>query len=404
MPWKVKKSGSEYCVFDKDGKKMKCYATKKEAEKYQGALYANAGEKLENLENELVENGPVLLGAAVTNIPHLPLPPMSVVEVNGEKQVRVPLLRAGIFRHPNGKLVFNENVFNKMLSNYDEGKSHYGVSLNIKHKPELGALAWFDKDKGGKIVQEDDPKFGKLLVGYGKPTCEQTLELINNKQYAYASAEFQPHHVDTMITRLSMDDMDEIELEELVEDNQMDEVTISAEELRQLKEKAEKVEKLETDLKDATDKILALEEAAKPVVKLEDSIPENIKVMLEDQAKEINRLKKNALATQIDLVITKAQSYRDANGYGHAPVLLEIAKNAMLGESVTAGETEVIKLESGNPADIADYFRKVFIYMLENIPGQVRLEPKAEPEDKPLDLGGVKFTESDYKSFWVENV
>lgn len=405
MPWNVKKVSDEFCVFTEDGKKLKCYKTSKEADDYKKALYANVEEKLSSLESiQLEHNGPVILGIAATNRPHLPLPPMSVVDVEGRKLIRVPFLRAGIFSHPeHGNLVFNDTVLAKMLDNYTNGKSHFGVSLDIRHKPELGALAWFDKDKGGDLVLETDEKYGKLLVGYAEPTSEEALKIVEKKQYAYASAEFKSNHKDTMIAKLSTDDLKEITIEDLFDENTkleepMEQITVSLEEYNELKQKAESLTATETALEEARKELKKFEKPQAPAVS------EEVRVKLEEQDGEIKRLKRDALEREVDLVVTKAQAYRDSNDYGHSPILLEIARNAMLGLAVPVKDGS-IKLESDNPADVVDFFRKTFVHMLESIPGQVRMESKTVgDETKSFNKGSDEFETKDFESFWSERM
>lgn len=412
MPWKVKQEGDKFCVYKSDtNKKLTCYSDKTKAENYVKALYANTKEKLEEIEsNTLLEDGPVIVGIAATNVPHLPLPPMSVVDRAGNTMIRVPFLRSGVFSHPNGKLVFNSNVFDRMLENHKAKKSWYGVSLNVKHNPDLkGALAWFDDERGGCIEKEYDPNFGDLLVGYGKPTSEKALETIKNNEYVFASAEISPKHKSNMMARLSADELEMVSEESLtdiqkLEDN-MDEVTISLEEYNALKESATKVVEQEAKISELETEVANVKQALTLLEKVEEpEIPEALKVKLEAQANEIKRLKQNALATQVDLVITKAESFRDGSGRGHSPVLLEIARNAMLGNEITLKENETIKLESSQPADIADYFRKIFIHLLETVPGQVQLESQVEFEDKKPFESGVPFSNEDLKNFWAEKL
>lgn len=409
MPYEMRKQKGKFCVFNKEtGENKGCSMTEKEAIAHMKKMYMV--EHMEDMTTKMLEsNGPVIVGIAATNIPHLPLPPMSVVEVNGEKRVRVPFLKTGVFKHPNGKLIFNDTIFDKMLDNHKEKKSWYGVSLNEKHKPGA-ALAWFDEERGGYIQKEDDPQYGKLLVGYGKPTSDKVLEMIKNQEYVFASVEFNPNHQSNLIAKLSSDDIDEISEEILLEEIKMDEVTISQEEYDALKSKAEKAEKvaeLEQALADANDKVKKLEEAAKPVVENKE-YSEDAKILLEqleDNKKEIARLKRNALESQVVSIIARAEAHRDANGYAHSPVLLEIAKAAMLGEPVKITEDNIVKLESGEPADVADYFRKVFIHLLDVTPGQVRFESQTEPDnDKPALTRGEAYTQDDYKSFWAEKL
>jgi len=302
-----------------------------------------------------------------------------------------------------------------MLNNYTGRKSHYGVSLDIRHKPELGALAWFDEDKGGYIKQEDDDEFGKMLVAYGKPTSPESVDIINSMKYAYASVEFQPNHKDTLIKRILSDDMVELSLEDLILEleSEMEDVTLTQEEYDGLKAKADIADELEVKLSEQSSKLVETEikltEALKTKeVELEEevkvaTISEEVQIKLDEQQAEISRLKRNALETQVDLVLTRAQSYRDDNGKGHSPVLLEIARNAMLGMPVGSNDNS-IKLESSGPGYVADYFRKVFIYMLENVPGQVKLEgvTVSDGDDtNGFELGEV-YSEEIYKDFWAE--
>ncbi len=44
MPWTIKQQGDRHCVVDKNGKTLKCYASKSKARSYQKALYANSKE------------------------------------------------------------------------------------------------------------------------------------------------------------------------------------------------------------------------------------------------------------------------------------------------------------------------------------------------------------------------
>lgn len=407
MPWEVKQEGMKYCVFKSDtGAKLRCYPNRTQAEEYIAALYANTDEKMETLSNVMLEEGgPVITGVAVTNIPHLPLPPMSVVEKDGQKLIRVPFLRKGIFRHPNGNLIFNDNVFDKMLENHRSKRSHYGVSLNLRHDPKFGALAWFDDERGGTVVKENDPEFGDLLVGYGKPTTDKALELVENKQYVFASVEFNPKHKSNLIQKLSADDLEEINKDELVdalEDIAMDEVTISLEEYDALKAKAETVEELQAKVAEAEQKIKTLETV---VVDEDEQMSEKTKLMLEEQRKEIQRLKAKALQQDVDLVISKAENYRDSNGRGHSPVLLEIVRDAMLGKAIQVKEDETIKLESNTGSDVAEYLRKVLVHVLNTIPGQVQFETKTEGNDEISVFEEMpSFTNDELKAFWAESV
>lgn len=405
MPWKVKEENGKYCVFKEGGEKLKCYSDKAQADNYVKALYANSNEKLEGLKAIMLEeHGPVISGIAITNDPHLPLPPIGVVDIDGEKIIRVPFLRKGIFSHPNGNLVFDDAVFDKMLDNHSKAVSHSGVKLRETHAGK-SALSWFDARKNGRIAKEVDPDFGEILVAYGKPTSNKALEMIESGEYGYASVEWYPNYKDKMLKKLSTEDiLDELSVEDLVDLSQvevieleepMEDKTISLEEYNTLVQAKEK-------LTEAEAKITELEKKLEtPVVEDSVELPEDVKRMLEEQKKEINTLKRNAWATQVDLIVSKAQTYRDEDGKGHAPILLEVVKKALLGEAITFGDTE-IKLENREASNVADYYRKVFISLLENLPGQVKFESQIELEDTPNPMsGGRTFTQEDYKYLWA---
>lgn len=371
---------------------------------------------LEHLSASMLEDGgPVIVGVGVTNIPHLPLPPMSVVEKDGVELVRVPFLRKGIFRHPDGDLVFDDGVFNKMLENHQNKVSEWGVGLKVGHiKEKTDALAWFDIDEGGLIVRETDPKYGELLVGYGKPTGTEATDLIKNKKYKFASVEFKPKYRSTLMKQLSADVLTEISKEDLSDITSLEElkmeVTITQEEYDALKSNESKVTQLEEQLQtvqatltSAQAKVVELEAKVKPEPK-ELELPETVKLEMAANREEIARLKRKALESDINAVIAQAETYRDSNGYGHSPIFLELARAAMLGAEVK-DEDVVIKLESSKPADIADYFRKVWMKALKTVPGQVKMVGKTEADDnRSVALESTTFTSDEIKAFWAEAI
>lgn len=358
----------------------------------------------------LEEGGPVVVGIAVTNIPHLPLPELSVIEKEGQEFVRVPFLRKGVFRHPSGDLVFNDEIMDKMVENHNKKRSHYGVMLNEAHQPRK-ALAWFDKKAGGWIQKESDPEFGEILVGYGKPTGNTIVDLIRSQEYRFASVEFKPKFKNTMIAKLSSDDLtyvDEEELSRIMLEEEMENVTISLEEYNTLKEKAAKAEKitqLEAALEAAEAKVTELETPKEDNTIKFENLPEEFRLQFEEMRADNVRLKKNALQKDVDLVITRAESYRDGNGKGHSPVLLEIAKAAMLGEPVNLSQDSIVKLESSAASGVADYFRKVIVGILENVPGQINFSTKTEADEaRSVDNGNdtQAYSDGDFKAFWAE--
>lgn len=198
MPYKV--SSDCGCPEDKpfgivkkdDGKKVGgCHEDKAGAMKQMQAMMASE----HSMKMESGMNNPVILGIAATNRPHVRLRehPMSVVEKNGKKMVRVPFMVKGKYRHTLGPLDFTDEVFDKMIENHKNKVGDFGEGLDVKHIPDLGSLAWFDPDSGGQIVREDN-----LLVGYGVPTGEDALKFIEDGKFKWASVEFHPDYKSTL--------------------------------------------------------------------------------------------------------------------------------------------------------------------------------------------------------------
>lgn len=162
--------------------------------------------KLENMKN------PVILGIAATNRPHVRLRehPLSMVKIDGKEYVRVPFMVKGRYKHPTGPLDFNDEAFAQMISNHKNKVGDFAESLDMKHFPEKGSLAWFDADKGGFIKQE-----GNLLVGYGVPTGPETIDIVNSGKFRYASVEFQPNYQSNLEQQYLENDGDKVEFETL---------------------------------------------------------------------------------------------------------------------------------------------------------------------------------------------
>ncbi|OGC94078.1 MAG: hypothetical protein A2W25_11895 [candidate division Zixibacteria bacterium RBG_16_53_22] len=343
--------------------------------------------------------GPVILGIAATNRPHLPLPPMSIVELTPpttggastpgttKRYARVPFLRQGIYSHPqHGNLVFNDQTMRRMLDNHRAKVNHHGVSLDVRHKPELGALAWFND--AGWIQEEDDPEYGKLLVGYGPVERPETEEIIGKGVYKYASVEFHPNYESNIVDKLSADDLRAVNLEELLQEVNMEfpvknedgTVLLSADQFTEYEALKVKVTDLEAKIKPP-----------------EPELPEHVRVLLERQDQEMKALKRGMLASRVEAAVVKAKAYRDANGCGHAPVLLEWATNVMQGRPVGEGEA-VIKLEGNSDGAFVEYVNRAVARLLETLPGQMPMGNRTEWDDVRLET--PEMTKEDFKSFW----
>lgn len=382
--------------------------------------------------------GPVILGIAATNRPHLPLDPMSVIDVDGSPMLRVPIVRKGIYRHPRGKLVFNDKVFERMVRNHEAGESHFGVSLDIRHKPELGALAWFDKDRGGRIEQEGDH-----LVAYGKPTSEEATNIVKHGQYSFASIEFHPNYEKPTIEKLSADDLDQVTIDDLVFSSTKDKIEViklfnkeatmpkmikfgateipleeaddkfllSQEGIEQLQAASEEIqstigksdekvtsleEELETAKKDLKDQKVEVKRLESEVKELKGDelpeVPEEVRLRLEALETENQELNRVRLREKVAYTLQTAERFRDDNGRAHSPVLLNLVKSGLMLESYKDDGNGVIELEdTENAPDIVTYYRNILTRMLETIPGQMPAESNTSLDDNRMEnaSGGI---------------
>lgn len=169
-----------------------------------------AEDMLAELHDFILENGgitlsltmknPVWLGCAVTNRPHIRLKehPLSVVEVDGKKYIRVPMMKAGKYRHPQGDLDMTGNVLDQFIQNHTKGLADFEVVLDAKHQPDRGALGLFESKSGAFVQREKagtpqiaDPN-GELLVAYAIPTGADAVETIESGKFRHASMVLSP--------------------------------------------------------------------------------------------------------------------------------------------------------------------------------------------------------------------
>lgn len=355
--------------------------------------------------------GPALIGIAATNRPHLPLPKLSVVEIDGKKFIRTPTLTSGIYSHPKGNLVFNKEVFDRMLQNHEKNVVHHGVSLDVRHLPKLGALAWYTKDRGGWIQQEDDPEFGTLLVGYGVPTSEEAIKTIESGQFQYASAEFAPNYEGTTIEKFSSDDLNTISLENLLQQevdmtypikNEDGTVLLSAELFAEYENAQTVIKDLSSETEQFKTKIAKLESEVEELRKNdeEDELPEQVKVLLERRDKEVAALRKQMLEAGVNAALERAKGRRDEDGRAHSPVFLEWMANVMRGKQIGNSEGGIIKLEDSSDGSVIRYINEAIGWLADNLPGQVPMESRTEGDD--LKLENASASKEDYKGFWAQ--
>ena len=316
--------------------------------------------------------GPTILGAAVTNRPFIKgLPSISFKE---DGTMIVPLLKEGVYKHKTaGTLKFNREVFRKMIENFDNNVLGIDISLDNRHKPEIGANGWFKQvfiDSNGLLCAEVEPT----------PPGKESIE---NKQYRYASIEF---HRDWESPELRFSGEDLVEITETEDD--MPESVVTLEQYQELEQA--RLE-LQQQLEKSVERVARLEEAhGRTVVALEAQL----------------------LREKVASIVAQAEAYRGEDGKGHPKMLIDWARHTLLLEDIGEGE-DVVELEDSSKASkVLAYFRKAIKVLLETLPGTVPFETKAPTErstERSVELSNKEMSDDELteyvrKEFWEVEV
>jgi hypothetical protein len=378
--------------------------------------------KMEEDQKILLEGvGPALIAVAATAKPHLRQRGREIrlVKRNGQELVEVPLFSQGIFKHPQGKLIFNDDFFQRMKTNHEARVTDYNVHLDFRHSDVQGALAFLDADDGGFMEIRDG-----WLFAYGPPTDEKSKEIIRSRKWRFSSPEFYPNYESNLVQRLSADDLDEMSQEDILAESQVSktEVRTMPRELKfgdvvitlneadggaftldqtGLDKLISASKAVEAVVKAGEDKVRQLEaKVVELTPKTEPELPEIYRVRLEQLETEAKELRAQRLREQVALTMEKARNYLDDNGRGHSPVLLELCQKALALESFNDG-SEPVKLESTDDEGLVKYFRNFIRVLLETVPGQMLKQAKTEGSETPLALETGKnghYTEDELKA------
>jgi hypothetical protein len=326
--------------------------------------------KLEEISLEGV--GPTILGCAATNRPHIKgLPPIAQIDEDGKAKFVVPMLRRAKFRHSSGVLDFTGRAFDKMISNYKENVAGIDIALDARHKPDLGALGWFED-----VYEKDGILYAKVV-----PT-KLGLDFIGEQRYKYASVEFHPNWQDPEL-KMSLDDIEElleIEFEEVtMPDN--DEVRTMTEE----------------EYTEFVDARKALEEQ---IDSIKNEHAEEIRSLRESYGEVVTRLEAQAVRQMVSGIMLEAEHYRDDRGMGHPKFLLEWARSVLSFDEIE-GE-EPVKLEDReDPVRLRAYVRKSVVALLKGLPGSVPLSDGETERDKErsVELEGDGITDEQLSEY-----
>ena len=380
--------------------------------------------KLHDAQTQEMQDGggPALVSAAVTAQPHLRQRgvdmEISIVEENGVKLARVPLFRKGVYRHPNGTLLFDDGFIDKMIENHEKKVTDYPPILNFRHTEKEGALAFLDVDDGGRLVREGDK-----LVAYGPLTDDEAEKIIKSRKWRFASAEFYKNYRSNLMQKLSAETLERIELEELLEEKMPKQIKLG-ETVLNLNEDdgvfalgdtdVAALEKLSLEFGKFTAALEKVETLTARVKELEGQsepeLPPEAKIKLEAMQTKLAAIeaerdaeKAQRLREQVAMTLEKAKTYRDPNGNAHAAVFLNLAEKGLLAEPFER-EGEKFTLEANaDVAAVLSHYRNLIKVMLETCPGALPATGKTEGSEVRLGQAPVDTpTKEELEEAWKE--
>lgn len=340
--------------------------------KQQAFAICQAAQKQEATGSIFLEwANPVITGLALTNRPHIKnLDAISILE---DGLLKVPLLILGKWRHPTGVLDFTKEVIAKMVKGFEENVVGHDISVDNRHRPELGAMGWV---KRFGMEQRTDGKLQFSAFAEPTPEGQKTVE---EKRYRYGSLEFYTNWKHPLVAALSSDELVEYS-EELEEVIMTEEVLVEGDENQNTENLEAKLEEQQTQHAEA----LRLEEERR--VALEARVRQ-----LEDRAKK----------QFVDNILLRAEAYRDDEQRAHSKVLMDWARATLLEEPL--GEEEAIKLEDRNSVEqVRAYHRRAIALLLESLPGVVPMAASGTEPGKGRKLEDEDYepTDEQIKEFW----
>lgn len=431
MPYSIRKhpgcpkSKPLAVVKKSNGKKIGCHATRASARKQIAAMVSKELQSKSTKKKMIPKyqgKGPALMAVAVTSKPHLRQRghEIKIVEIDGAKLVRVPLMRKGIYSHPwVGKMVFDDEFFETMIENHGSAITDYPVALDFRHTDSLGSLAFLDREDGGRLEME-----GNWLVAHGPPTDEESEKIINSRKWRFSSPEFHPDYESNLLKKLS-DGQKYITLEKCIE----------VKEGESMSKKVIKLANQSFELEDNGNGFLLTEEAISALEVLGDEGLVTKKTLEDAQGREAileariteleqeeeddadepemseaARVKLEAAEARIQLLETERteekmtrlkeqvavalQSAREmtVDGYGYTKQFLDLIQSGLMLGDFKDKSGSAVKLELGDDG-MASYFRNLLKRTLEIGLERVPRKQKTESEEIQLEGGnGQGFT------------
>ena len=322
--------------------------------------------------------GAVLRGVALTIIPFVKRQERaSIVDLGDEKkEMRIPILRKSMWRHPvYGILKFDDQFFDGLTRSFDENV--YGQDIPVKdaHTPrEQHALGWVSR-----LSVE-----GEQLVAYAPPTDNRGIDIIENRKAPYASAELVFNYRDSEMS-LSLSDCEQVDGDNdgvyEFSENELKYIDVAKPGCADCSE--------EDEMPEDTNKGVQLsdKEWGEITAKLEEfkELKDTVKTMVEtvqERDERILELEQVNEAARIEGIVDAARSYHDADGRTHSAVFLNTLEAALTFGNISEEEKVVVSLsDEVTPETVRDYFVATLRYLSEHLPGSVPADVGTEGDD-----------------------
>lgn len=128
-----------------------------------------------------------------TQIPYSPTVEPTKQSYGKDDYLKVPIAMIGEWEHPEyGKVKFDQNDFNDIVRNWENGAAGYDVSLWKGHPVSTTAIEGQESEGWLSKLQQE----GNILWGYYQPTDTDLYDKVASKKFKYASAEVVRNAVD----------------------------------------------------------------------------------------------------------------------------------------------------------------------------------------------------------------
>lgn len=299
--------------------------------------------------------GWTILAAALTNTPRARQKnnPISIVERDGAKFLRVPLIRKCKIRYQGSVITFNQKKFDQMLENHKNQVWDAPPYVRVGHKDSPG-LSWFaqvqDESPHGEMIQEGD-----WLVAYALPTDEEVKKA--ERGYKFASIDMHPDYMSNqMELAFNSQDFEEVTKEEpmtIAEGTKDgDKIELSKEEYQDLLSQS------------ASNEVAVKLQAQVDALAAEKATLETEKVKFKAERIEDRKM---IYMSSVDAVIEKAKARTSEDGKTALPAFVINTLESLL-KFETIDSTIKLSTDGDGVSGYVDYVFSSVKHLLEGIP------------------------------------